>query len=425
MKTLLFLIFSVVIIGTIFSNSFELSATVDGANRYKSFALYSGSRVSTGTTLKIESQSPVEVIAGLNTTGFSIGPLDDSGLASELRNPGYESLSRLAERTYYMADLRSVSFSSYGVAVMTKDRRVGVVWQRREAIDAGIIWIEPVSRDYWSFEVLGEAGLLRTSESDNTWYTSSHWRPAGPFAIVAGRLRYQPNNTRVGTTFMFSGGSSLQPGWLSSAAMNYFSGPLQFRSRFAYSTPAFRNADGERLEIPIGGSFDFRYRPSAGIQIYLEYQGGFSLEYVDEGAAALGWRFGEIQVSLESDWNHFFSDADPDEQDFRRLKGRLIWDRGLFHAGFSGIWVPNESWSLKLENVSPINESWLIESFFVCHRENGPLLFDFRIKIFRTVGKNQFILSIFAGDLPRDWNNGPSSSGDFEAQLRWIRKFSK
>lgn len=425
MKALFFVFFSAVIIRVIFGDSIELSATVDGAGRYDSLVLYSGTRVSAGTTVKFDPESPVEVIGGLNMTGFSVGHLGDSGLASEVRNPGYDSLSRLAERTFYMADLRSDSLSRYGIALMAWEERVGVVWERREAIDAGIIWTVPVSLEEWSFEILGEAGLLRSSESDESWYTQVPWRPAGPFAVAAGRLRYITKKTRLGSTFMFSGGSSLQPGWLTSAAMNYFAGPLQFRSRFSYSTPTFRNADGERLVVPIGGSFDFRYRPSKGIQIYIEYQGGYGSEYVDEGGAALGWRFGELQVSIESYWNHFFSTIDSSLQDCRRLKSRVLWDRGLLHAGITGTWAPKEGWSLKVENIFPIHDSWLIESFLVCHREKGPLLFDFKIKTYWIVGKNSFVFSIFTGDLLRDWDDGPSSSGDFEAQLRWIRKFGK
>lgn len=358
-------------------------------------------------------------------TGFSVGKLGDSGLASEVRNPGYESLSRLAERTFYMADLRSDSLSRFGIALMAWENRVGVVWERREAIDAGIIWTVPVSLDKWSFEILGEAGLLSYSESDDSWYNQISWRPAGPFAIAACRLRYESNKTRLGSTFMFSGGSCLLPGWLASAAINYFSGPLQFRSRFAYSTPAFRNADGERMKVPVGGSFDFRYRPPEGVQIILEYQGGVGSEYVDEGAAALGWRFRDFQVSLESYWNRFFSALDSELPDCRRLKSRFTWDRGLLHAGISGGWAPNEGWFLKLENTFPVRDSWLVESFLVCHRENGPLLFDFRIKTVWSIGRNSIIFSIFTGDLLRDWEDGPSSSGDFEAQLRWIRKFAE
>lgn len=422
MKFIFLLFFSLVSLGALISESFEVSATVDGSRRYECLMLYSGSKVSIGSTIKLSPEKNVELIGGLNTTGFSVGHLGDSGLASEVRNPGYESLSRLAERTFFSADLRSDSLSRYGVALMDRNNRVGVVWERREAIDAGIIWIKPISFEKLSFETLGEAGLLKSSVSEDSWYSEIPWRAAGPFAIVAGRLKYETKKARLGSTFMFSGGSSLQPGWLASAAMNYSSGPLKYRSRFACSSSAFRNADGERLVVPIGGSFDFRYRPSNGLQLYLEYQGGYGVGYVDEGAAALGWRFGEIQVSLESDWNRFFSISDSEKEVLRRLKSRVIWDRGLLHAGITGVWVPKEGWSVKIESVLPIHDSWMIESFLIFHKENGPLLFDMKLKTLWNIGKNRFILSILTADLFRDWDDGPSSSGDFEAQLRWIRK---
>jgi hypothetical protein len=301
------------------------------------------------------------------------------------------------------------------------------VWEHREEIDAGIIWGVPVRLDRWCLELLGEAGLLRHPVSEDTWYTVKKWRCEGPFGIGAARLRFKTNRLAVGTSFMLSGGASLNPGWLSSFASDYASGPLRFRSRLFCSSPFFRNAEGETLDVPLGGSFDFRYRPPEGIQISAEYEGGLANDYEDAAGAALGWRFGEIQVSVETDWNRLFYDSvsDSDLSACRRLKTRFVWDRGYYHIGILGALEPDHGWSLKLENSIPIHSSRQIDFYLLLHQENGPLLYDFKIKGRWDIGKNSIIVSVFTGDLLRDWKNGPSSSGDFLAELRWVRKLAE
>ena len=423
MKWLIWLFLPVISVSVILGRSIETSVAADGAGRWQGLLLYTSRPLSAGGTCRFLEDGSIEGLAGLNTSGFSIGHLGDAGLASEVRNPGYDSLSRLAEPTVYRADLRSISHSRLGIAVMPWDARVGVVWERRKDIEAGIIWVVPFSTDYWSLELLGEVGLLLDTISSESWYPDVEWRPDGPFSLLSGRLRYQNQGTITGATVMLSGGVNLLPGWLTAISANYFKGPVRIRTRLIYSSPYFRTADGERLEIPVGGSFDCRYRPAKGLQTSAEYRGGGDTTFIDGGSAAIGWRFGETQISLESDWNRVFSSNQKELPACRRLKVRLIWDRHFLHLGWLGTWEPEEGWSIKLENTFPAQGLWLVESYLRLHRESGPLLLDFRLKGRLDFGANRLILSIFAGDFMRDWESGPTSAGDFEVELRWIIKF--
>ncbi len=410
-------------------DNIEFSLTLDGVQRWRGLLLYTSPTVSVGTSCRLSPSEIPDVLAGLNTAGFSIGHLGDAGLAAEVRNPGHDSLSRLSERTLFRADLRSLSLSRIGLALMPWNSRAGVVWERREDIDAGVLWAVPVSTESWIFEILGEAGLLREVISDDVWYPDYPWRPDGPFGLVSGRLKHVIHEGSIGLTLMMSGGVNLRPGWLAAISLGHSSGPWRVRSRTVSSSPFFRNADGDRIDVPIGSAFDCRYRPARGFQFTIDYEAGAEILYpesrfyTDEGSVALGWRFGEAQVSLESDWNRIFSrQSEIDIPACRRIKGRIIWDRNFLHLGLLGTLEPQESWAIKLENAFPAQGSWLMETFVEFHKEHGPLLLDIRIKGRWDIGRNRFILSIFIGDLMRDWNDGPASAGDFEAEIRWVRR---
>ena len=414
---------------SISADNIEFSVTLDGVQRWRGLLLYTSPAVSVSASCRLSPGGTPDLLAGLNTAGFSIGHLGDAGLAAEVRNPGHDSLSRLSERTFFHADLRSLSLSRIGLAIMPLNARVGVVWERREDIDAGILWAVPISTDSWTFEILGEAGLLREIINDDAWYPDYPWRPAGPFGLVSGRLRHVIQEGSAGLTVMMSGGVNLRRGWLAALSLGHSSGPWRVRSRTVYSSSYFRNADGDRIDVPVGSAFDCRYRPVRGLQFTIDYEAGIKKifpelrVFTDEGSAAAGWRFGEIQLSLESDWNRIFSGQREDDMPLcRRLKMRIIWDRNFLHLGLLGTLEPQEGWALKLENAFPARGSWLMETFVEIHKEHGPLLLDFRIKGRWDIGNNRFIISIFAGDLMRDWHGGPASAGDFEAEIRWVHR---
>ena len=358
---------------------------------------------------------------------FSFGHLGDSGLASEIRNPDYKALSRLTERTFYRADLRSESFSRIGVVLMPWDGRCGVVWERREDIDSGLIWIVPLSNDSWSAEVLGEAGILRKSLTEDSWYPDSAGSPGGPFSLLSTRLRYFTQFSDIGLSLMLSGGVNFRPGCLTALSYSYSSGPRRIRLRGVYSSEYFRNGDGEKLQSPTGVGFDWRYRPSTGFQSALNYDAGMGNGFTDEGGAALGWRFGEAQISIETDWNYIFSHPLPggDISPCNSVKGQFTWDRKFLHLGIIGNLSPEEGWYVKLESSFPAEGRSLMESYVKIHSSGDVLLWDLRVKYrWNDKKKNKLIISIFFGDLGRDWEHGPKSSGDFEAEIRWVQNFN-
>ncbi len=408
--------------------SMEFQLTFDGARRLRGFTLYSSPALSAGVSCRLDPGDGPYVSAGLNTSVFSIGHLTDTGIAAEVRNPDFTVLSRLSERTFYKADLRAESFSRLGLVLMSPSYRTGVAWERREDIDAGIIWAVPAANDSWSMEMLGEAGILRDSISDENWYPESSWRAGGPFGVAALRLRQFSSRETGGLTLIGSGGVDLRPGWLMALSYSYATGPWRVRGRAVYSSLYFRNADGEKLELPAGGSFDWRYRPSLGLQFTLDYEGGIDTRYSDEGSAAVGWRFGETQISVKCKWNRVFSNnLQGDEPACSSIKGVMIWDRKYLHLGLSGKLIPHEDWFLRLDGAFPSHGRWLMEPYAEFHGKiNGdeyvPLL-NLKLKSRWNIGSNRLIISLFFGDLGRDREDWPKSAGNLEAEIRWIQKF--
>jgi hypothetical protein len=423
MKAFSYLYLFLVVTELLSGESLEIATGFDGARRIHGTLLYSGKECSAGTNIRLSRDMHVTAAAGMNTDFFSIGHLGDSGLASEIRNPESTALSRLSERTVFRADLRADSFSRAGLALMPWKARAGVVWEHRERIDAGLIWGLPVNGEHWRLEFLGEGGLLVKVPGDVSWYPDSSGSPGGPFVLLAGRLRYLSSGWSTGLSLMVSGGVSLYPGWLSACSCNYSSGPWRIRFRGMYSSLFFRNADGRYIREQAGGSLDCRYRPSEGLQFAVDYHAGYETAFIDEGNAALGWRFGEIQVSVESDWNCiFFGPETSGTPDLERLKGRLIWDRDYLHLGIQGGFNSSRDWYFRLDSAFPTHGIWLLEPYVEVHGVRENLLLDIRLKGRWDIGRNRLIISIFAGDFGRDWADGPKSAEDFNAEIRWIRK---
>jgi len=405
------------------AKSLEFSLGMDGGRQFRGFSLLTGAGFSTSVSCFWSSERIPEIVAGFNNPIFSIGHLGDTGLAAEVRNPDFTVLSRLAERTFYRADLRSESFSRLGLALMSENARAGVVWERRNKIDAGIIWALPLSTETWSIEILGEAGILRVPAADEKWYPENPPAASGPVALLSCRFRQFTLRESGGLTLIYSGARNLRPGWLAALSSNYSHGPWRLRGRAVYSSEFFRNAGGEQLQYSNGVGIDWRYRPTKGLQFTLDYEAGWGRGYSDSGSAALGWRFGDLQLSVESDWRRLFLGSLPGEgSPCSGIRVRLTWDRKYLHLGILGKVKPGEEWFFKLSTVFPAHGRWVLEPSAELHSPGDILLLDLRLKYLWNIGEHKLIISIFAGDMGRDWERGPQSAGDFEMEIRWIQR---
>lgn len=412
------------------SESFEISTTMDGVHRWSGLFLYSGRKTSGALTFRLARDNNSMFMFGFNTPFFSAGRLGNTGLAAEVRNPAYDSSLKLLEKTRYWANLRSYSSSRIGVALMLLDTRIGVALERRQDMDAGIIWVVPILTDSWNFEMLGVAAMLHSAISDDAWYTQRLQRPGSPLGIVASRLRYSFPKSDVGMTVMVSGGTNLRVGYLTGWSISTSSGSWGLFSRGIYSSPYFHSAEGKRLDIPIGGKFGLRFKPRRGLQFHTDYKAGLgrafpnSWWFTDKGSIGLGWNFSELRVLLNSDWNYVFS-KEYEESMIRQINIRIGWYRKLYNFVLSSAIEPYGGWYVKLEGGVPVTNLWKLGAFIKLHETASSLLLDFRIKGSWNIEDNQFIMLIHMRDLVRDWRPGPTTTGDLKVNLRWIRKLDK
>jgi len=397
---------------------------LNGDRQFSTFSLLRVPLFSTSVSLSWTEEGIPEAVAAFNGQGFSIGHLGDSGLAAEVRNPDFTALSRLPEKTFYRADLRAESFSRLGAALMSADARMGTVWERRKKIDAGIIWAVPVSTERWSVEILGEAGILRETTSDDHWYPEDPPDADGPVVLSSFRFRQFSSREISGLTMIFSGAVNFRPGWLCALSSNYSGGPWRLRGRAVYSSEYFRNADGEPLEFPIGMGLDWRYRPAAGLQFTLDYEAGWGRGYSDKGSVALGWRFGDLQISVESDWRRVFFSASEEIAPCSGIKGILTWDRNFFHLGFTSRIEPGEDWYFRLSASFPASDRrWRLEPSAELHSPGTLLLLDLRLRYLLKIGHHKLILTLYTADLGKGWKPETLNAGDSDLEIRWIQSF--
>jgi len=429
MKSLLpvFLLFVVFQLG---SESFEVSTTVEGVHRWSGLLLYSGRKISGALTFKLAKNNSSMFMFGFNTPFFSAGHLGDMGLVAEVRKPAYDSSSRLLEKTRYRANLRSDSSSRIGVALMPLDSRIGIAWDRRQDVDAGIVWVVPVLSDSWNFEALGLAAMLHSAISDDAWYPRKLQRAESLLGIVSSRLRYSLSNSDLGMTIIASGGTNIRAGYLVGWSINTANGPWGLLFRAIYSSSYFHSAEGRRLKVPIGGKFGLRFKPGMGLQFSMDYNAGLERAFLnpwrftDKGSVGLGWNFSELRFFLSSDWKYAFS-RKYEKDVIRRIKLKIDWDRKFYSFGLSGVVEPYEGWYVKLEGEVPVTDLWKLGAFMKLHETTGAFLLDFRIKGAWKIGDSQFIMLVHVRDLVRDWHHGPSAAGDLKVNLRWIRKLGK
>jgi len=409
---------------------FEVSTTIDSIHRWRGLFLYSGKKISGALTFKLTKNNNSMFMFGFNTHFFSAGHLENTGLAAEVRNPKHNSSPRLVEKTRYRANLRLDSKSRIGVALMPLDSRIGAVWERRRDVDKGVVWGVPILTDSWNFEVLGLIAMLRSAISDNSWYPQRPQRAESSLGIISSRLRYSFSKSDTGVTAIVSGGSNLRPGYLLSWSINTSDGPWGFFSRSIYSSPYFHNAEGKRLEIPIGGRFGLKFKPKKGFQFSVGYKAGLerffpkTWRFTDEGSVGLGWNFSELRFFLSSDWGYVFS-RKYEEGVIQRIKLGIDWHRKLYSLGLSGAIEPYERWHVKLEGRIPITDLWKLGTFIKLREAAGSLLLDFRIRGTWDIADDQLIIMAHVRDLVRDWHRGPSTAGDLVISLRWIRRLDK
>jgi len=412
------------------SESFEISATMHGIHQWNGLFLYSGRKISGALTFKVAKDNNPTFMFGFNTAFLAAGRLGDMGLAAEVRNPAYDSSLRSVEKTRYRANLRSYSNSRIGIALMLLDSRMGLALERRKDVDAGIIWVVPILTDSWNFEVLGTAAMLRSAISDDYWYPRRLQRAESPLGIVSSRLRYSFSKSDMGMTFIVSGGTHLRVGYLAGWSFSTSSGPWGLFFRSIYSSSYFHNAEGKRLDIPVGGKFVLQFKPRKGFQFRMDYKAGLERafhnpwRFTDKGGIGLGWNFSELRILLSSDWNYAFS-KEYEEALIREIKLKIGWDRKLHSLALSSAVKTNGGWYAKIEGGVPITDLWQLDAFIKLHETANSLLLDFKIKGSWNIGDNRFIMLINMRDLVRDWHRGPSTAGDLEVNLRWIRKLGK
>lgn len=364
---------------------------------------------------------------GFNAPYFSMGHLEDAGLAAEVRNPKHDSSPRLVEKTRYRANLRSDSSSRIGVALMPFDFRMGVVWERRQDVDGGIVWLVPILTDSWNLEVLGVISMLRSAISDNSWYPQKLQRAESSLGIVSSRLGYSFSKSDTGITAIVSGGTNLRVGYLIGWSIKTSDGPWGFFFRSIYSSSYFHSAEGKRLEIPTGGRFGLQFKPRKGFQFSASYNGGLERFYpepwrfTDKGSIGLGWNFSEWRFFLSSDWRYVFS-SKYEKDVIRRIKLGIDWDKKHYSLGLSSAIEPYGGWYVKLEGGVPITNLWKLGAFVRLRETVRTLLADFKIKGTWDMTDNQFIIVVHVRDLLRDWHQGPSTPGDLVLSLRWVRK---
>ena len=406
----------------------ETTASMDGTKRIITGVVIRGSDYSLGASYRFVPECPNDFMFGLNTSLISLGHLSDAGLASEVRNPDADALGRLSERTFYRSDVRSVSRSRIGIAVMPWDGRAGVSWERRENLNAGILWAVPVKTKRFELELLGEAVHMREPDSDEGWYPDTDGTPAGSLGIAALRWRFDSAKYVLGMSSIASAGSGLRPGVLCSLSLGVSEGPWRFRSRSIYSTPYFRSAEGERTECRVESVMDWRRRPIHGFRFGVDYHVGSyrrfpaGHQFEDEGRLSFGWKFEFLQLDATTDWNRIVSAPSLEEntRKFKRCSAsvRLFspdgYVEGAVKYDVEDQW--EASFGIGCPEIGPISGS-MSTSFRVVE---GGLLWDVGMNCRCRFGLHVITLNMSLADLPDDWNRGrPVDAGDLDIQIRW------
>jgi len=397
----------------------ESSLGTDAANRIHSAVLFRTDAWEWGGVLRSDEGGAVDSMGGFNTAVLSLGHLDDAGLAAEIRNPDAGALARLGETTRYRADLRTLSRSRYGISASGPGGRCGVTWERRNGLDAGVLWAASPQDSAVGGDAIATAVLVPRQDVGEDWYPSESGRPESVLILGAGRLDIRMNRLILGGTLLASGGPGLLTGLLTSGSFSFARSAVRLRGRIVGATARVRTADAEAVAGPLDAAVDFRWRPARGPNASASYRGTVlvSGNFVAEGNTSFGWDFGPAAVAVDACWN-------PTEAPRLRrmsLQGEISSPGGLA-VELRGRWEstdhPSGSLVLRYRTRTRITlkltTDWTV-------RPDGPL-FGIGGRVTWPWGANRLILTWNIDDIPRDWTPAPGDAGDGEITVRWIRR---
>ena len=428
-----FLFFSVLIrIPAVASETLETSTGFDGHLGYRGHAVYARPSFSCGASFRRMADGTFEVMGGLNSGVLVAGHLSDSGLASEVRNPGCSALGRLTERTGFRADLRSFSDSRFGICAALPGGRAGAAWERRNEGEFGLLWAVPVSGRRWTWELLCESGRLGPSSTDDSWYPDEAATGEGDLSLAASRIRCRSRGRDFSATMLASASRCFRPGVSTALSARISTGPWLVRTRVVYASEFFRDAGGERAEGPVGAALDLKYAPLRGLQCDVDYEIRLDSCFLapsvweDEGKSRLGWRFARWRILSTVDWNavavRVTNDSDIPyvrsvgmtcEYTTSRLDlclGLRYGPEGIWLVDFDAAYDPSGPWETTFGTSMEINDSGV---------PTADVGLDWKLRMETNVLK----ISMDFGDLLRDWEHGPRNAGDFDLSIRWITVF--
>lgn len=403
----------------------------NGAMGFQGYGICSGRIVTCGVSFRRKADGTVDIMGGLNSPIFIAGHLGDRGLAAEARNPEASAMGRIGEKTGYRADLRSSSDSRFGVCTKLPEGRLGAVWERRGDENFCILWAIPVFHRAWTWELLYEAGFLKPSEREDSWYPSDIGRSGGFFSSAASRIAFRPKKWDFSVTLLVSGSPYLRPGLATAVSIRHSVGPWRLRTRCVYATEYFRNAEGEKAHGPVGAAIDLKFAPLHGFRFDIDYEFRLDSNFLaspipeDEGAVSFGWRFGNSKITASADWNAL-AVRGPEDAGVLNLKkveleweshgdiisfevGTSYWPDGIWEAGFNATYHPSRFCKIAAAVDLEGGEGVL----------NMDIALDWKLKR----KSHTLMVSMDFRDLMTDWEGGPENVEDLEASLRWIFDF--
>ncbi len=395
----------------------------DGGGRWQGYGIVSVGPWSFGASGRWNPDIETLGMLGINSPILTLGHLSDAGLAAEVRNPECSALSRATERTVYRADLRSFSASRVGIVLSPWDGRVGVGWERRPGLETGLMWASLVDRDLWQMELLWSFGLLAQEVEEDAWFPKNPSHPGGAFTTYAlrNRLEFGPWNGAL--TSILSGGASFKPGLFLAGSMGLSARAWKLRMRGTWATEFFRNAEGELPDVPAGIALDGQHSPNRGpIIMWKAHLPIWTYHRIlpgekETGMMGLGWRFDNFETRGRFEWDGLTRTPVA-----RRITGELRWNWNRVYFDLDASWDFIETWSIRLKWEQRINRAWSLDSSVKLHHETT-LLADIHIGASLQYSRGKIEMNCTALDIPRDWQDGPSSAGDLNIELRWSNKF--
>lgn len=409
--------------------SLESSLQADGAGRLTLGILGRSREYSWAWNYRYDPKGPDFFLPGMVGPYFCSGHLGDTGLGAEVRNPEYDSLARIDERTLYRPDLRSTSFSRIGISISASGDRFGLVLERRNEMACLTLRGGLSLFDTWDLEGLCQAALSEPDQSDESWYPVDSPYPGGLLISPGIRIRHMSGRHRIGISLLGSTGIQILPGMLLALASSWSKGPWRYRWRLVSSSPDYRTADAERLEFPLGISMDLNHKPSRGMQFSFDFASGargypLGKEIpICTGGLLLGWKYDRWLIQVESNWRDYWvipantacEFSWTGARSFFSVKGSCIPD-DYWRFGAEGEFSVGTGLSFRLgAGVTFSDGAWDLR---------GARLWHLRSKITWRGDKSRIILDYSMNDIPRDWLDGPSGAGDMDFSLRYIRFIS-